>query len=242
MDDLEKQNLGEYNRSEGRCNTFRHWLVNFMLRLRSCFTFLRGNVYDDSKTESNQDDHANHDSTHESIVDIAVHNKPHLLIHALTNGDTEAALGMIKHNSCNIYERGHFGITALHLCCIYMARRPDYNLEYLQIVRELLSNSRCDINARNDTVRTVLMYACAFELIECVDALLGHPHCKLIIRDIDGNTALHFLLRNSKDVDKTTTILRMMVTHAEFASYASVLSNDGFSAMDLFLEQQLFFT
>ena len=79
---------------------------------------------------------------------------------ALKHGNTEAAFVIIKHHSYNIYERYPLGLTALHLCCIFVASIQKH--EYLKIFRELVNNECLDINAQQDVGISALMIACEF--------------------------------------------------------------------------------
>ena len=134
---------------------------------------------------------------------------------------------MLNQRGCNINKHDQLGSTVMHLCCIYMVKHPSNEHEYMKIVRELVHNEHFDINAQDDAGTSALMYACLYEQTECVDALLTQLRCKLIVRDANGEIALHHLLRKSIDVENTATILCLMVAREESASCSSILTNEG---------------
>ena len=88
--------------------------------------------FNDSESELNQEDHADQDTIHALLGDITIQANRYSLITALDNGDTEAALEMIKHHSYYINECDQEGFTALHLCCCYMYIQSDNTHEYLK--------------------------------------------------------------------------------------------------------------
>ena len=241
MEDFEIQNSEGDNVPSSFVTNVRHCVFNFVSRLRSCFIYLSRCMVNDNESESNHD-YTRHDSTYGSLVDIDMQDNRSSLITALCNGDTVAALRTIEHNSCYINERYQYGYTPLILCCIYMGIWQNKKREYSKIVRALLNYERCDINSRDDAGRSALMFASEYEQTECVDALLAHPRCKLLVRDINGETALHHLVQKSIDVEDSESILRLMVAHEEFASCTSIVTNEGFSALDLFLMNDKYFS
>ena len=72
MKTFEIQTTDDDNAHREVVTNVRQCAFNFVSRIRSSFRFMFRFVFNENGSESNQDVQANYDSTHESLVDIAM--------------------------------------------------------------------------------------------------------------------------------------------------------------------------
>ena len=116
------------------------------------------------------------------------------LHHACFSGYTELIFYLIRVLNCNPNARTYDGRTALHMACSFgysEIKKRDKNF-FKKTVWFLTDEIGCDWNAVTNKGETPLMMVCRYNNYEpIVEHLVYHCHCDTVMKDCNGNTALH---------------------------------------------------
>ena len=107
------------------------------------------------------------------------------LHYACKNGHFEIVKILTDHPECNIKAEDNSNNRALHVAC-----QSAWH-DTTDIVRHLVIDKHCDINAKGLGGYTPLHYACEKGNYEIVKILTEHPECNIKAEDNSNNRALH---------------------------------------------------
>ena len=141
------------------------------------------------------------------------------LHHAACHGQQCMIVYLITELKCDPMQKTYKGETALHLACqknLHLTNKVD-------IVKFMVNDACCDVNATNICDETPLMLACMCRNGQAVVRCLVYDcHCDVLLRNKEGNAALHLACR-IKNVD--TVRLLLDATNCD----VDVKNEDGFS-------------
>ena len=132
------------------------------------------------------------------------------LHYACDNGKYEIVKILTDHPDCNIEAENIHKDRAVHVACESQHDTTD-------IVRHLVVDKHCDINAKRSSGYTPLHYACDNGKYEIVKILTDHPDCNIEAENIHKDRAVHVACESEHD---TTDIVRHLVVDKHCDIYA----------------------
>ena len=159
-----------------------------------------------------------------------------LHIACIFSGNVKLVRYLVEEAGCNINAKGQNGYTSLHIACHknqleivkFLTSKPECNREAgdessnrplhiactlsgnVELVRYLVEEAGCDINAKGNGNYTSLHWACEESQLETVKFLSSKQECNHEARAKDGNRPLHIACRISGNVE----LVRYLVEEA----------------------------
>ena len=153
-------------------------------------------------------------------------NRP-LHIAYMFSDNVELVKYLVKEAGCDINAKGENDYTSLHFACKknqleivkFLTSKPECNREAedkygnrplhiaymfsgnVELVKYLVKEAGCDINAKGQSDYTSLHWACYKNQLEIVKFLTSKPECNCEAEDINGNRPLHIAYMFSDNVE-----------------------------------------